>query len=144
MNEKIQDNNVRKGDKILLLEDNRVTSKLVSHTLKNNGYNVLAVDTRQDLLNSLDGFEPQIVILDNIPNLPCTESCVLVKCRPSSISTPVIIYSGICEETDVIALLKAGADRVIPKDYSPLVLAAEINALLRLTGPKKELHMEDV
>jgi DNA-binding response OmpR family regulator len=132
------------SDKVLILEDDRVTAKLIMHTLSNKGLDVLAVESQEKFVNAIESYCPQLIILDNVPNFSCVQSCMLARSRPSTMLTPIIIYSGMEDESTMVSLLSDGADRVISKKFSPTFLAAEIQALLRLSGSKNEKSKESV
>jgi DNA-binding response OmpR family regulator len=73
-----------------------------------------------------------IVVLDlNLPGKDGMEVCKEI--RKQSI-VPIVMVTARAEEIDELIGLEAGADDYIKKPFSPAVLVARVNALLRRSG----------
>lgn len=122
--------------KILIVEDEKAISALVSFNLKKEGFETAEA---YDGINGLDmalsgGFD--LILLDvMLPGLDGFE--ILRKIRQVS-STPVIMVTAREEETDKILGLDTGADDYITKPFSVRELVARVKANIRRTATKSQ------
>ena len=119
--------------KILVVDDESRIRKLVRDFLVNNDFSVIEASNGRE---ALDRFyeEPDIalVILDvMMPELDGYE--VLKRIREGS-RVPVIMLTAKSEEKDELLSFSLGVDEFISKPFSPKVLVARVNAILRRTA----------
>ena len=117
--------------KIIIIEDVKEMSDLVSMYMENAGYEALPCETAEIALEKLsDGYIPDLVLLDlNLPGMSGLE--FLKRFREEYKATiPVIIVSARDADEDIIAGLGYGADDFVPKPFSPKVLVARVQAKL--------------
>ena len=117
--------------KIIIIEDVKEMSDLVSMYMENAGYEALPCETAEIALEKLsDGYIPDLVLLDlNLPGMSGLE--FLKHFREEYKATiPVIIVSARDADEDIIAGLGYGADDFVPKPFSPKVLVARVQAKL--------------
>jgi DNA-binding response OmpR family regulator len=75
---------------------------------------------------------PDLIILDlNLPVLGGLEVCRLLRTRPTTAKTPIIMLTARTTESDRVIGLDAGADDYITKPFSPRELAARVRAVMR-------------
>lgn len=118
--------------KILVVDDESRMRKLVRDFLVNNDFSVIEASNGRE---ALDRFyeEPDIalIILDvMMPELDGYE--VLKRIREES-KVPVIMLTAKSEEKDELLSFSLGVDEFISKPFSPKVLVARVNAILRRT-----------
>ena len=117
------------SNKILIVEDEKAISALVSFNLKKEGFETAEA---YDGINGLDmalsgGFD--LILLDvMLPGLDGFE--ILRKVRQKS-NVPVIMVTAREEETDKILGLDTGADDYITKPFSVRELVSRVNANIR-------------
>ena len=120
--------------RILIVEDEKTISDVISAYLRKEGYET---DSALDGLRALELFNESrnnnapydLIILDlMLPLLSGEEVCK--KIRLSS-NVPIIMLTAKGSESDVIAGLDAGADDYVIKPFSPRVLVARVRAHLR-------------
>ncbi|MDR1786174.1 MAG: response regulator transcription factor [Spirochaetaceae bacterium] len=117
-----------KGD-VLIIEDVRELSELVSLYLTKEGLDVQAVESAEEGLVMLETRQPDLIILDlNLPGMDGFEFLQTLR-RRSGI--PVIIVSARNSDEDLISGFSTGADEFVTKPFSPRVLAARVRALLQ-------------
>src|SRR5690242_12508432 len=93
------------------------------------GHRVTLCATALDGLRELASGSPDVVVLDlNLPDLDGT--AVLRRIRASS-PVPVVVATARGAESEMIRLLRAGADDYVVKPYSAEQLEARIAAVLR-------------
>ena len=117
------------GTDLLLIEDDRELSDLLSDYLGREGYAItVAADGPTGLEQARSG-KFRLAMLDvMLPGLDGFE--VLRELRKGS-TMPVIMLTAKGEEVDRIVGLEMGADDYLPKPFNPRELAARIKAVLR-------------
>ena len=75
---------------------------------------------------------PDLVLLDL--TLPGTDGQLVCREIRATSSVPVIVLTSRVTEADEVVSMTLGADDFVPKPYSPRVLVAHIQALLRRAG----------
>jgi len=117
---------------ILVVEDDQDIQQLVSYNLIRAGYNVTCADSGEEGLNLLDCEHFDTIILDlMLPGKSGMEVCRIVRQLKDSKSIPIIMLTAKGEEEDIIAGLESGADDYVTKPFSPKVLTARVQAVLR-------------
>lgn len=115
--------------KVLIVEDVRELSDLVSMYLTKEGLEARAVESAEDALALLGEWTPDLIVLDiNLPGMDGFE--FLHRFRKTG-TCPVLIVSARDADEDIIAGLGYGADEFVTKPFSPRVLVARVRAMLR-------------
>lgn len=119
------------NSKILVIEDVPEMADLASMYLTKSGMQVDSVGSAEDALTYLDRQMPDLIILDlNLPGMSGFD--FLAKFRKEyNYSLPVIIVSARDADEDIITGLGNGADEFVTKPYSPKVLVARVEAIIR-------------
>lgn len=118
--------------KILVVDDESRMRKLVGDFLKKSGYQVIEAS---DGSMALDKFFEQkdiaLIILDvMMPKMDGWQVCKEIR-RFSKV--PVIMLTAKSEERDELLGFELGVDEYITKPFSPKVLVARVEAILRRT-----------
>ena len=124
------------SEKILFADDEARMRKLVHDFMKRDGYEVIEA---ADGEAALDAFyanrDLALVILDvMMPKYNGYE--VLREIRESS-DIPVLMLTAKSAEEDELVAFSGGADEYITKPFSPKILVARVNALLRRQGVRE-------
>ena len=131
----------RHSDKtrVLVVEDETDIAGLVKHTLERGGHTSVEVATSGDqALRAATEQPPDLIILDlNLPVLGGLEVCRLLRTRPATARTPIIMLTARTSESDRVIGLDAGADDYVTKPFSPRELEARVRAVLRRGGPEE-------
>ena len=122
--------------KILIVEDEAPIREGLKERLEQEGYRVVAVETREEGLRALEG-APDLVILDR--RLPDGEGLdVLAALRASErAGTRVIVLSARGMAEDRIEGLETGADDYVTKPFNLRELLARVQAVLA-RGPRRD------
>ena len=120
--------------KILVVEDVKELADLVSLYLTKEGFEVRTVESGEDGFTVIEGWKPELVILDiNLPGMDGFE--FLQRFRRNQTyglhDVPVLIVSARDSDEDQISGLGIGADEYITKPFSPKVLVARVRAVFR-------------
>ena len=119
-----------KGKKVLVVDDEQLIRKLVTDFLKKEGYiTIEAEDGRKamELFFSEDNID--LIILDVM--LPEYDGFTVCREIRKKSKVPIIMLTARGEEFDEIFGLDIGADEYISKPFSPNILIARVNAVLR-------------
>ncbi|MCR5420717.1 MAG: response regulator transcription factor [Lachnospiraceae bacterium] len=116
--------------KILVVDDESRMRKLVRDFLVKEGYDVIeAADGSEALDKFYEDNGISLLILDvMMPKVDGWEVCKEVR---SQSKIPIIMLTAKTEERDELQGFDSGADEYISKPFSPKILVARVNALLR-------------
>ncbi|MHA7963891.1 response regulator transcription factor [Paenibacillus sp. CAU 1782] len=115
--------------KILIIEDERDMSRIISLYLDKQGYETKAANTAVQGLLELASWQPHYIILDiGLPDLDGIEVCRRIR---ETSDVPVLILSARGSSTDKVLGLGFGADDYMTKPFELAELAARIAAYFR-------------
>ena len=119
--------------RVLVVEDENDIAGLIKHTLERGGHTSAEVAASGDqALKAATEQAPDLIILDlNLPVLGGLEVCRLLRTRPATARTPIIMLTARTSESDRVIGLDAGADDYVTKPFSPRELEARVRAVLR-------------
>jgi len=119
--------------RVLVVEDEQDIAALIKHALERSGDALVDVVDRGDTaLRAVADTPPDLVILDiNLPVVSGTEVCRVMRSRPDTAQTPIIMLTARTSEADRVAGLDMGADDYVTKPFSLRELSARVRALLR-------------
>ena len=116
--------------RVLLIEDEPVTSRAIELMLTPEGFNVYATDLGEEGLDLGKLYDYDIILLDlNLPDMHGYD--VLKKLRAAKVHTPVLMLSGIAELDSKIRSFSFGADDYVTKPFHRDELVARIQAVVR-------------
>ena len=126
--------------KILVVDDEARMRKLVKDFLVRSGYNVIEAE---DGSQALDIFFEQkdiaLVILDvMMPKMDGWETCREIR---QYSQVPIIMLTAKSDERDELQGFQLGVDEYISKPFSPKILVARVEAILRRTN---QLSAEEI
>ena len=133
--------------KILVVEDDRDISELITYNLEREGYDIACLYDGSQAVDFVKKRKPELIILDlMLPEVDGIEICRALKSDATTKHIPIIMLTAKGEEADVVVGLQMGADDYIPKPFSPRVLVARIKAILRRMSDlqKSFIATEDV
>ncbi|MEK3969403.1 response regulator transcription factor [Paenibacillus sp. FSL R7-0048] len=115
--------------KLLLVEDEIRIRELVSDYFLQNDWEVLEADNGKDALVWFDSLLPDLLILDiMMPAMNGFEVCREVREKSA---VPIILLTAKSTDDDKIYGFELGADDYVTKPFSPKVLVARANALMK-------------
>jgi len=116
---------------ILVAEDDDSLRKLLSLTLKLDGYSVVLAQNGREALTAFDRHSIDFVLLDiNMPHLDGLEVCTELRKRTD---VPIIMLTANTRTDDVVTGIELGADHYMTKPFVLHELRARIRATLRRT-----------
>lgn len=116
--------------RVLLIEDDSATAKMLEATLKSEGFVVDITDLGEDGLEIGKLYEYDMILLDLVlPDMNGYD--VLKRLRSANVKTPILILSGLSEIEDKVKGLGFGADDYLTKPFNRTELLARVHAIVR-------------
>jgi DNA-binding response OmpR family regulator len=114
---------------VLVVDDDKKLCRLIKDYLEPLGYDIATANTGKDgLERALSGNFDAVILDIMMPEMDGLE--VLRRLRASS-NVPVLMLTGLGEESDRIVGLEMGADDYLPKTFSTRELLARLRAVIR-------------
>ncbi len=126
---------------ILVIDDDKLTSRLISDQLTEEGYTVHAAHDGKEGLRQMYAHRPDLIILDVLmPEMDGWTTCRRVR---EVSNVPIIMLTSRDRPQDIIRGLDEGADEYVTKPFEVNVLLARVRAVLRRvalapTAPQRE------
>lgn len=118
---------------ILIADDEARMRKLIADFLKKEGYSVIEAENGKKALEIFRCAENiGLVILDVM--MPALDGWTVCREIRKNSRVPIIMLTARSEETDQLFGFDLGADEYVTKPFSPLLLVARAQALLRRTA----------
>lgn len=120
--------------RILIAEDDPISSKLLQTTLKKWGYEVIATDNGDEALAILRQKDsPQLAILDwMMPGMDGPEVCKFYREEQNEKYKYIIMLTALEKKENIVKGLSAGADDYITKPFSAGELRARLKVGIRM------------
>ena len=108
------------GKTILIVDDSASMRQLVSFSLQDAGYDVIAAVDGKDALSKINGSKIDMVVTDlNMPNVDGIELIKQLRGNPSFKFTPIVMLTTESQETKKQEGKSAGASGWIVKPFQP-------------------------
>ena len=130
---------------VLVVDDESRMRKLIKDFLVQKDYNILEAEDGEKALKLYEENKEKInlILLDvMMPKLDGWS--VLRQIRQSNKALPIVMLTARAEEQDELFGFELGVDEYITKPFSPKILVARVEAILKRTKPEsKELKSYD-
>ncbi len=116
---------------ILVVEDSPSELELMSHYLKESGYNVIKATGAKEALEKALLEKPDVIVTDVVmPGMSGFELCRYLKKEPSTQKVPIVICSSKNQEIDRLWAMRQGADAYVTKPYTREQLLRAIKSVV--------------
>jgi two-component system, chemotaxis family, response regulator PixH len=116
---------------IMIVEDSPSELELMSHYLKESGYNVIKATSAKEALEKALSQKPDAIVTDVVmPGMSGFELCRALKKNPVTQKIPIVICSSKSQEIDRLWAMKQGADFYITKPYTREQLLRAIKSVV--------------
>jgi pilus assembly protein CpaE len=124
--------------KILVVDDDPNVQRLLSYTLKQEGYEVVVAADGAAGFKLWSQEDPALILLDvMLPKLDGYQVAAKIRAEEGTAShVPIIMLTAEAEVEQKIRGLRAGADDYLVKPFHPAELLARIKSLLARFAPK--------
>ena len=119
--------------KVIVIEDDVEILNVIKRTLNKENYQAIAYTSGRNVIESIIEIQPQLILLDiNLPDINGLELLKNINGNPLINSIPAILMTGkYKKEEDVVKGLRNGAADYIVKPFTPDLLMARIETVLR-------------
>lgn len=119
------------AEKILVVDDDLDSLKLIGLMLQRNGYEVVAANSGTQALTRAASDKPDLIILDiMMPDMNGYEVSRRLRRNPETQNIPIIMFTAKTLIDDKVAGFEAGADDYLTKPTHPAELASRVKAIL--------------
>ncbi|HNT23263.1 MAG TPA: response regulator [Anaerolineales bacterium] len=127
-------------EKILVVDDDVDTLRLVGLMLQRQGYQIVAASNGQQALAMAMAEKPELILLDvMMPDMDGYEVTRRLRANASTASTPIIMFTAKSQVDDKVMGFEAGVDDYLTKPTQPRELFAHVKAVLargrKTSGP---------
>ncbi|MGH9657106.1 MAG: response regulator [Bryobacteraceae bacterium] len=120
--------------RILLIEDNPITSKIVQITLESEGYSVLEASSGRSAIELMSRTAPDLVLQDLIlPDLDGVDLMRKLRDLPGGEHVPILAFSGFYSTLEELKDNDAGFTDYVAKPIEPSVLLKTVGSYVRPT-----------
>lgn len=118
--------------RIMIVEDDRSQAFFAESILRKHGMQTLAIGDAIDVLDKLDAFDPDLILMDlNMPVCNGIELTALIREREAYISTPIVFLSGEGDTDKHFEALSAGGDDFLTKPIAPRHLITAVSSRVK-------------
>lgn len=119
---------------VLIADDEERMRKLLCDFLKKEGYATFEAENGKQALEIFASQEIDLLILDVM--MPEFDGWAVLRDIRKKSTVPIIMLTARGEESDELFGFELGADEYVTKPFSPQILVARVQALLRRTSNK--------
>lgn len=128
------------AEKILIVDDDVDSLKLIGLMLQRHGYTVVAANSGKQALAKADAERPELIILDwMMPDLSGIDVLKQLKSNPNTLGIPTIMFTAKTLIDDKVVAFEGGADDYLTKPTHPAELASRVRAILARSAAQKQI-----
>lgn len=119
------------AEKILIVDDDMETLRLVGLMLQRQGYQIVAASNGTQALGLTRNEKPDLIVLDvMMPDMDGYEVTRQLRQDKNTLDIPIILFTAKSQVDDKVTGYEVGADDYLTKPVHPAELVAHIKALL--------------
>ena len=127
------------SEKILIIDDDLDTLRLVGLMLQRQGYQISAATNGQQGLDKAFEEDPDLILLDiMMPDMDGYEVTRRLRRNPSTLETPILMFTAKTQLDDKVVGFEVGANDYLTKPTHPSELQARVKTLLSRANDKKD------
>ena len=125
------------SEKILIIDDDLDTLRLVGLMLQRQGYQISAATNGQQGLEKAFEEDPDLILLDvMMPDMDGYEVTRRLRQNPSTVQTPILMFTAKTQLDDKVVGFEVGANDYLTKPTHPSELQARVKTLLARVNSK--------
>jgi CheY-like chemotaxis protein len=126
------------AEKILIIDDDVDTLKLVGMMLQKQGYKIIVSANSKQGLMQAESENPDLILLDvMLPEMDGYQVARHLRANALTANTPILMFSAKTQLDDKVTGFEAGADDYLTKPTHPTELRAHVKALLARSSKGK-------
>ncbi len=126
------------SEKILIIDDDLDTLRLVGLMLQRQGYQISAATNGQQGLDKAFEEDPDLILLDvMMPDMDGYEVTRCLRQNPSTLETPILMFTAKTQLDDKVVGFEVGANDYLTKPTHPSELQGRVKTLLARLREKK-------
>jgi CheY-like chemotaxis protein len=119
--------------KILITEDNIADCLIINKLVRDQGYQTVVAHNGIEAIDLFVKEKPDIILMDALmPKMDGFEAVKRIKSLVKDDFLPIIFLTSLNDDISLVSCLEAGGDDFLSKPYSPIVIAAKIQAFTRM------------
>jgi CheY-like chemotaxis protein/MinD-like ATPase involved in chromosome partitioning or flagellar assembly len=119
------------AEKILIVDDEVDTLRLVGLMLERQGYEIVAAENGEQALEEVEKGKPDLILLDvMMPGMDGFEVARQIRGNSETEDIPIIMFTAKVQVEDKVTGLESGADVYLTKPTQPRELFAQVKVLL--------------
>ncbi len=127
------------SEKILIVDDDLDTLRLVGLMLQRQGYQISAATNGQQGLDKAFEEDPDLILLDvMMPDMDGYEVTRRLRQNPATSNTPILMFTAKTQLDDKVVGFEVGANDYLTKPTHPSELQARVKTLLARVNKKKD------
>ncbi len=126
---------MKNGARILIAEDDPVTTRFLASLLEGKGYDVLLAEDGEHAYELATARRPDLILTDVV--MPYRDGFDLLRAlrqEPALARVPIVVLSMRDREEDIVRGLEMGADDYIVKPFNARELVVRIRKQLQRSG----------
>ncbi|HEY3476053.1 MAG TPA: response regulator [Anaerolineales bacterium] len=126
------------SEKILIIDDDLDTLRLVGLMLQRQGYQISAATNGQQGLEKAFEEDPSLILLDvMMPDMDGYEVTRRLRQNPATVNTPILMFTAKTQLDDKVVGFEVGANDYLTKPTHPSELQARVKTLLSRVNDKR-------
>jgi DNA-binding response OmpR family regulator len=118
--------------KILVVDDEPSIVVPLRFLMEQSGYTVATADSGEQVLAALDGYVPDVILLDiMLPDMDGFAVCQAVRAHPTARNARIVFLTALGRGVDMDKGLAMGADAYIIKPFANAEVLATVQRLLQ-------------
>ncbi|HKX46102.1 MAG TPA: diguanylate cyclase [Planctomycetota bacterium] len=133
------------GIRVLAVDDDPVSLKVLIHLLRQNGHEVHAAQNGRQALALTVKVRPHLIVTDwSMPDMDGVALCRALRRSRIGSRIYVLLVTGHGEEERVLEAFDAGVDDYVVKPYRPRLLMARLRAGIRLVRLQEQVDWDRI
>ena len=117
---------------ILIAEDEKEMQEILVEHMERGGHSCITADDGREAVMLLNNHAVDLAVLDIM--MPYLNGFAVCRLAREKYNLPILILTAKSDEDDKLKGYEYGADDYVTKPFSPRILLAKVNALLRRAG----------
>ena len=129
------------AEKILIVDDDLDTLRLVGLMLQRQGYQINAATNGQQGLEKAQEEHPDLILLDvMMPDMDGYEVTRRLRQNPSTADTPILMFTAKAQLDDKVVGFEVGVNDYLTKPTHPSELQERVKTLMARSGNKEKVN----